>query len=148
MVQETSDHELIRNSIARYCLGIDFRDWDLFSKSFTDDVKFLYPEPVGTFEGAPAMAAKIQSMIGSMQTQHALNTQVIELTSERTAEATTYGRAIHFGTGEQEGRHVTAYGAYKDKLIKDSSVEGVWRIFERKVLFLGPFLGDQSLLAL
>lgn len=87
-------------------------------------------------------------MLGSLQTQHALSTQVIELTSERTAEATTYGRAVHFGTGQHEGNEVTAWGVYKDKLVKDASeVEG-WRIFEREISFIGPFKGDTSLLAM
>lgn len=147
MAAATSDHELIRNCIARYCIGIDLRDWDAFTHTFLENVKAHFPEPVGTIEGISALKAKVQSMIGTLQTQHALSTQLIELTGETTAEATTYGRAVHFGVGEDEGKKATAWGIYQDKLVKavfDGREE--WRISERKAIFLAPFQGDLSLI--
>ncbi|KAH7177037.1 hypothetical protein EDB81DRAFT_752349 [Dactylonectria macrodidyma] len=72
-------------------------------------------------------------MVGALETQHALSTQLIELTGETTADATTYGRAVHFGKGEDEGRSFTARGMYKDKLVKavyDGRED--WRITERR----------------
>ncbi|KAF4472299.1 small subunit of phenylpropionate dioxygenase [Fusarium albosuccineum] len=113
-------------------------------KAFTKDIKFVFLDPVGTFEGIPAIVEKIQATVGSLETQHALSTQIIELTGEKTAEATTYGTAVHFGTGQNEGKEVTAWGLYKDKLVKDASEGEGWRIFEREISFLGPFKGHAS----
>lgn len=143
-----SDHELIRNSIARYCIGLDLKDWDLFSKAFSGNIKAHFPEPVGLVEGIPAFRAKMQTMVASLQTQHALSTQLIEITGEKTAEATTYVRAINFGTGKNEGKQLTAWSMYQDKLVKDVfDGREDWRISERKVSFQGPFSGDVSLLS-
>lgn len=147
MAAATSDHELIRNCIARYSIGIDLRNWDTFDQAFLENVKGHFPEPIGTIEGITALRAKVQSMVGTLQTQHALSTQLIELTGETTAEATTYGRAVHFGVGEDQGKEVTAWGMYQDKLVKavfDGRED--WRISERKVIFMAPFQGDMSLI--
>lgn len=147
MVQATSDHELIRNCIARYCIGIDLRDWNIFSKAFLDNVKVHFPDPIGTIEGITALSGQVQNMVGSLQTQHALSTQLIEHTGEKTAQATTYGRAIHFGVGKDEGKCVTAWGMYQDDLVKDIfDGREDWRIAERKVIFQAPFSGDLSLI--
>ncbi|KAM0546950.1 hypothetical protein ACHAPJ_010610 [Fusarium lateritium] len=145
----TSDHELIRNCIARYSIAIDLGDWDLFSKVFSGTIKAHFPDPIGTFEGLPALREKIKTMVGALETQHALSTQLIELTGETTAEATTYGRAVHFGTDKNEGRSFTARGVYKDKLVK-AIYDGLedWRITERRVIYQGPPSGDFSLLAM
>ncbi|KAF4342276.1 small subunit of phenylpropionate dioxygenase [Fusarium beomiforme] len=126
MAQATSDHELIRNCIARYCIGIDLRDWNTFSNAFLDNVK---------------------TWVGNLQTQHALTTQLIELTGDKTAQVTTYGKAIHFGVGKDEGKCVTAWGIYQDKLVKGIfNGQEDWRIAERKVTNQAPFSGDLSLI--
>ncbi|KAH6867253.1 hypothetical protein B0T10DRAFT_362287, partial [Thelonectria olida] len=113
-----SDHELIRNCIARYCIGIDLRDWDIFSNAFLDNAKVYFPEPVGAIEGIAALKATVQGMVGTLGTQHALSTQLIELTGEKTAEVTTYCRTVLFGVGKDEGKCVTGWGMYQDKLVK------------------------------
>ncbi|KAL2214735.1 hypothetical protein CC79DRAFT_1376362 [Sarocladium strictum] len=147
MTPIVSDHELIRNTIARYCLGIDFREWDLFAKAFTKDVKIIYPDPIGSLDGIPSTVAKVQAMLGSLQTQHALSTQVIELIDNKRAKATTYCTAFHFGNGEDEGRDVTGWGAYKDDLVKGAVAGEGWRIVRREILPIGPLKGDAALLA-
>lgn len=67
MVLATSDHKLIRNCIARYCIGIDLRDWDIFSNAFLDSAKAYFPEPVGAIEGITALKATVQGMVGTLK---------------------------------------------------------------------------------
>lgn len=37
------DYELIRNTIALYCIALDTKDFDLFNKIFLEDVVTVYP---------------------------------------------------------------------------------------------------------
>ncbi|KAJ5588199.1 SnoaL-like domain-containing protein [Penicillium hordei] len=148
MVATTTDHELIRNCISRYCIGVDLRDWEIFSRAFTNNVKVSFPAPAESTEGIAALTSSVQGMVGILQTQHALSTQVIELTGERTAEATTYVSAVLSGVGKNEGKFVTSWGMYQDKLVKDL-FEGRedWRIAERIASSWLPLTGDLSLLS-
>ncbi|KAM5354584.1 hypothetical protein ACJ41O_001231 [Fusarium nematophilum] len=148
MVPATSDHELIRNCIARYCIGVDLKQWDTFSSAFIDNAKATFPGPIGAIEGIVALNSTVQGMVSNLQTQHALSTQLIELTGDKKANATTYATADLFGVGKNEGKHVTNRGIYQDKLVK-VIVDGRedWRIAERKAIPHGPLIGDLSLLA-
>ncbi|KAH9204894.1 SnoaL-like domain-containing protein [Leptodontidium sp. 2 PMI_412] len=147
MASAVSDHELVRNCIARYCIGVDLNDWEIFSSAFLDSGKATFPEPIGTVERIIALKATVQGMVANLQTQHALSTQVIEFTGERTADATTYATADLFGVGKNEGKHATNRGIYQDKLVK-VIIDGRedWRIAERKAIPQWPLSGDLSLL--
>ncbi|KAH7317175.1 SnoaL-like domain-containing protein [Stachybotrys elegans] len=148
MIPATSDHELIRNCIARYCIGVDLKDWEIFSKAFSDDAKATFPGPGGTIQGITALKTTVQAMVESFQTQHALTTQLIELTGETTANATTYCRTDIFGVDEDQSKNVTSWGMYQDKLVK-GTYDGRedWRIAERNAISTAPLKGDLSLLS-
>ncbi|KAL5599242.1 hypothetical protein ACKRZS_013872 [Fusarium odoratissimum] len=148
MAPATSDHELIRNCIARYCIGVDLKDWNTFSNAFLDNAKVDFPGPGGPVEGVTAITTTAQSMVGNFQTQHTLTTQLIEITGEKTANATTYCTADVFGVGEDEGKRVTNWGLYQDKLVKgifDGRED--WKIAERIATLAAPLCGDLSLLS-
>ncbi|KAL9941226.1 hypothetical protein D7B24_004550 [Verticillium nonalfalfae] len=147
MAPTTSDHDFIRSCIARYCIGVDLRDWTTFSSAFTDTAKVTFPGSGGTIEGIDALKMAVQGMVGNLQTLHALSTQIIEITGEGTAEATTYSRADIFGVGEDKGKLVTNWGIYRDKLVRgifDGRED--WRIAERNSVVAAPPHGDLSLL--
>ncbi|KAH6696847.1 hypothetical protein F5X68DRAFT_238134 [Plectosphaerella plurivora] len=148
MVSHASDHELIRNCIARYCVGVDLGDWDLFSSAFHEDVSVKFPAPTGLIHGIGAVLPAVQAMVTKFNTQHTLGTQIIELTGEETAKATTYVTTVIFGQGEQNGKHATNRGVYRDQLVK-ISVEGRvdWRITERVAVGQWPLTGDTSIFA-
>lgn len=148
MAPATSDHELIRNCIARYCIGVDLKDWNTFSKAFLDNAKVDFPGPGGPVEGVTAIAETAKGMVEDFQTQHALTTQLIEITGENTANATTYCTADVFGVGENEGKRVTNWGLYQDKLVKgDFDGREDWKIAERIATVAAPLSGDLSLLS-
>ncbi|KAI9164182.1 hypothetical protein HJFPF1_05822 [Paramyrothecium foliicola] len=149
MAPVTSDHELIRNCIARYCVGVDAKDWDIFSSAFLPNVKATMPGLDDNIEGITALKATVQGMVGSFQTHHALTTQMIQLTGENTASATTYCRTDVFGMGKDEGKTLTNWGMYQDKLVK-SSCDGRedWKIAERTATFTAPLRGDLGLIGM
>lgn len=139
----SSDHELIRNAIALNCVAFDTKNWSLVDQCFTEDCVVNYPEPLGLTTGTTMYKERLQKAIGHLQTQHALTTQIIELTSDTTATAMTYCRAIHF----HDGKHFFAEARYDDTLVK-SFFEGKerWLIKERKVTTMGIPRGDWALL--
>lgn len=139
----TSDHELIRNSIALCAIAYDSKDWQLLKHQCTEACVFDYPDPLGRAEGPKDIAEKVKMAISHLQTHHALTTQFIELTSDATAIATSYVRAMHF-LGE---RYFFADGRYHDKLVKEEcDGKKVWKVKERKVVFMGVPQGESSLL--
>ncbi|KAI9923908.1 hypothetical protein ASPWEDRAFT_436824 [Aspergillus wentii DTO 134E9] len=142
----TSDHELIRNAIAYFPIAVDKGNYELLSKAFTTDAVIKYPEPIGTLTGLVEIIQRTKAFLTNMKTHHALTTQAIELTSENTATATTYCMAGHFGTGDYEGKQLTGWADFNDKLVKgEFDGEQGWRIVERVVDFHVPHTGDRSL---
>ncbi|GJC87703.1 hypothetical protein ColLi_10541 [Colletotrichum liriopes] len=139
----TPDHELIRNTLARYAIGVDLKDWDLFSKAFLDNAIVTFPEPIGALDGIIAIKATISAMVEPFQSQHSLSTQLIEITGAETAEAITYVTNVLSGTGNNEGKSATSSGYYQDKLVK-VIVDGRedWKISERKAFNRGAITGD------
>ncbi|KZL79302.1 small subunit of phenylpropionate dioxygenase protein [Colletotrichum incanum] len=139
----TSDHELIRNTIARYAIGVDHKDWDTFSKAFLENAIIIFPEPIGTLNGITTIKATISAMVEPFQSQHCLSTQLIEITGGKTAEAITYVTNVLSGTGNDEGKSATSLGYYQDKLVKvivDDRED--WKISERKAFNRGVITGD------
>ncbi|CAI7584408.1 unnamed protein product [Penicillium crustosum] len=114
----TVDYELIRNAIAQYSLAIDRKEYQQLAKGFTTDVVMKFPEPIGALNGLPTVISAIESALENLTTHHALTTQTVELTDEKTALATTYCMAMHFDTKSQGKRSVTGWGSYDDKLVK------------------------------
>ncbi|KAM0332492.1 hypothetical protein ACHAQA_002774 [Verticillium albo-atrum] len=148
MSQKTTDHDLIRNCIAKYCLGIDLRNWNLFSEAFVDDVKAYYPEPTGAIEGIAAFKASVESTLGSLPVYHGISTQLIELTGDKTAKATTYCRTDIFGEGDNKGKIATNWSTFEQKLVKGPSAQGRedWKIAEHTVVEKA-MAGDLSIFA-
>ncbi|KGO44369.1 hypothetical protein PEXP_000600 [Penicillium expansum] len=143
------DYELIRNAIAQYSLAIDRKEYQNLAKGFTTDVVMRFPEPIGVLNGLPTVISAIERALENLTTHHALTTQTVKLTDEKTALATTYCMAMHFEIESQGERSVTGWGSYDDKLVKgiyDGKED--WRIVERTVYFHVPHTGDTSLLGL
>lgn len=138
-----SDHDSIRNIIALNCIAFDTNDWSLLQRVVSEDCVVYYPEPIGVTRGVAAYIERLQKAINHLDTSHCISTQYIHLTSDTTAEATSYVRALHY-LGE---RYYFADGKYEDKLVK-LSIDGkpVWRIKERKAIRTGAPIGDRSIL--
>jgi len=145
------DYFAIRNTISRYCIALDSKDFDLLHHVFAADVDAVYPFG-GQVKGAQKIADAIQKRLSPVTTQHALTTQHIEIDEDgKNAKATTYFTGIHFGTGKWEGKEVTAWGKYVDTLTLSEGkgglpgASGLWLISRREVSFTKR-LGEEGVM--
>lgn len=149
----TSDHELIRNVIARCVVAIDRGQFDELDKVFTEDApinfKFV-PQGGGERRGVQAIKELIQSGVAKTSSNHALTTQTIELTSPTTAKALSYVTVIHVGNRDHRfpGEVLYSWGYYEDRLIK-GTFDGRedWRVSERIVDTNIPNMGKLDLMS-
>jgi hypothetical protein len=126
----------IQHTIAQYPLSIDSKNFTRLSTVFTDDVFANYSIAAGIFNNLSEIQDGLSAALRNLTTQHSLTTQSINVLSEGHAEATTYVIATHFGipSTSDEGLLVTVYASFKDKLrVTD---DGVWKIFNRLVIFM------------
>lgn len=135
------DHEHIREVLNDYARGCDQRDWALFEKVFTADVVFNYGGEYSA-QGCNKLVKLIRnSLDGCGPTQHLLGNFSIAVNGD-TATCGCYVRAFHVGLGVKQGQVYEALGEYRDTLVKK---EGVWRICERKFMFISE-LGSRNVL--
>ncbi|KAI0008747.1 hypothetical protein F4779DRAFT_419236 [Xylariaceae sp. FL0662B] len=140
----------IRNTISRYCVALDTKNFDLLKQVFTADVEGVYP--FGEMKGVQVVAGTIQKRLATVTTQHALTTQTISVEADgRNASAETYFTGVHFGKGKWEGKEVTAWGRYLDTLVLvdgDADIPGAtgrWLISRREVRFTKR-LGEEGVM--
>ena len=139
-----SDTDKIRNTISNYAIALDDKNWALLEEVFTTDCEICYPQPLGTLRGLQTTKDTLSHTIGHLSTQHALSTQVINVTDKGTATATTYITASHF----LDDRSFVSMGKLCDTLvnISDDLNNAQWRISTREVGLQGVPQGDWSLL--
>ncbi|WPG99314.1 Hypothetical protein R9X50_00212700 [Acrodontium crateriforme] len=148
------DYFAIQNTLARYCIALDTKDFTLFDQIFTPDVDAIYPFR-SAMKGAQELAAAIEQRhhrLTHITSQHALTTQMIEIDAGGTkASAVTYFTGIHFGKGTWQGKEVTAWGKYVDSLVLVEGegalpgARGRWLICRRETVFMGR-LGEEGVM--
>ncbi|KAF4764464.1 hypothetical protein HAV15_001748 [Penicillium sp. str.  len=134
METTTSDHELIRNTIANVAVAFDTN---------TRLRGGLYGVgSLGVMSGIDTVIEKLQNTIGHVTTFHGLSTQVIQLMGKDTAEATTYCSASHY-VGDKS---FFAEAKYFDKLVKVTEGSTTkWLINDRLTTMMGVPRGDVSI---
>lgn len=126
-LQRLVDHRAIGDVLARYCRGIDRRDFDLVRSCYHPDAT----DDHGTFKGTveeflawvPGQLERFES------TMHFTGTQLIEIDGDR-AHAETYTVAYH-RLKEAPARDSIAGLRYVDLLERRN---GEWRLVERTVV--------------
>jgi hypothetical protein len=151
MANQVSDHEMIRNTLARYAIVVDDQDWEGMHRVFTEDARihFTFLGAAGEMPGIPYLIRFIKTAAQDTVSQHAMSTQSIELTGTANAEATTYMTVIHVGgeNHKQKGEMFCSWGKLVDKLTKgifDGKED--WRITERIVYERLPNRGNLNLI--
>jgi len=112
---------------------------------------YIEPPPID-FLWVPSLAP--------VTTQHGYTTQRIDIHANDTADSTTYYVANHFGRGAFAGQVLYAYGKYVDRLVRvhhrptkgmpassfssSSSALPQWRVQNRTLVYMGPFIGNLS----
>ncbi|TGO18337.1 hypothetical protein BTUL_0010g00060 [Botrytis tulipae] len=138
----TSDHEIIRNTIASVAISFDMNTFEELRNSFTEDCVADYTGSLGLMNGIDTVIQQLQKTIGHVSTFHSLSTQVIRLTGNNTAEATTYVSASHFA----DDKSFFAKARYLDKLTKLTEGGTVkWLIDYRLTTMMGVPRGDVSI---
>ena len=103
----SGDYIAIRQTLNRYALALDSKDFGALDLVFTVDVVADYGRGVGVLNGLQAVETGLMASLAPVTTQHALTTQVIDLAADGgTANSTTYYTASHFGKGAYQGQVV------------------------------------------
>jgi hypothetical protein len=170
---DSLDHLAVKNVLSRYCEALDLKEFELLKSVFTPEVVADYPfnsdlrgvEAISNaiqnrYFSSPFLAISYRTLLmlrslGPVRTHHSLTTQTITFHQDgKGATAATHFVGVHFGQGPHEGKMVSAYGRYLDKLVllpTEGDVEGVpgasgiWRITKRKVTFTQR-IGDEMIM--
>jgi hypothetical protein len=134
------DRFAIIETLDRYAIALDSRDWALLDHVFTPDASGDFGEwQHADREGIRAM---IVSMLGGCgPTQHMLGVYRIEITGN-TATSVCSIRAHHVGRGAEAKLEYECFGEYRDRLVR--TPEG-WRIRHR-AMRLTHETGDRRVL--
>lgn len=125
-----TDERSIEDTLIRYTLGCDRRDWELFGQVFVPDVSFCY-DGEHWLQGRDKLVRMIRHFLEHCgPSQHLLGNTRISITGDE-AETACYVRAAHAGRGDRSAQVYEVWGEYCDKLVR--TAEG-WRIRERRLL--------------
>jgi hypothetical protein len=120
------DRFAVIETLDRYAVALDTRDWSLLDRVFT-------PDAVGDFGeyrcgSRDEIRKMIQGMLGGCgPTQHLLGVYRIEISGDEAA-STCAIRAHHVGRGDEASLAYECFGEYRDRLVR--TPEG-WRIRHR-----------------
>lgn len=80
LIRELADRAAISDTVIRYCLSVDRRDWAMFTRCFTDPVLTDYQDgsPTGTLPRDALVAVVSEALDGFSLTQHLSTNHVIE----------------------------------------------------------------------
>ena len=120
------DRFAVIETLDRYAVALDTRDWSLLDRVFTPDATADY----GDYRCASRDKIRklVQSMLGGCgPTQHLLGVYRIEIAGDE-AKSTCSIRAHHVGLGAEAELQYECFGEYRDELVR--TPEG-WRIRQR-----------------
>ena len=136
-VEDLLEIEAIRCLKARYCLGVDSKDWPLFRSCFAEDAQLGGGLPVAgggepRFVGPDEWVAGVAATVGTVKTLHTVNAAIIEITGPSSA------RGLWQYTQRGWGR---TGGYYSETYTKS---DGSWRIASMRItpIFANP--GEDS----
>ena len=120
------DRFAVIETLDRYAVALDARDWALLDRVFTADATADYGDYRCT--GRAQIRKLVERMLGGCgPTQHMLGVYRIELSGDE-ASSTCAIRAHHVGRGDQAQLVYECFGEYSDRLVRTS--DG-WRIRHR-----------------
>ena len=123
------DIEAIKQVMARYCRGVDTKDWTLLRTTVTDD--FFVDTGArarGATDGADAFIARVKG--NPDVTVHRPLLPEVELTSPSTADAIW---AVHLVSRAADGRTTDGFGHYHQTYTK---VDGAWRLASLRLAWI------------
>jgi hypothetical protein len=120
------DRFAVIETLDRYAVALDTRDWELLDGVFTPEAAADFGDYRCT--GRDEIRKLIQNMLGGCgPTQHMLGVYRIEISGDE-ATSTCSIRAHHVGLGAEAQLQYECFGEYRDRLVR--MPEG-WRIRHR-----------------
>lgn len=117
----------IHDVLARYCVALDTRDWDMLKEVFTETAVCDYGKH-GQPSGMTAIVDRLRTALQPFDvTQHLIGTSLVTATPAG-AHGRTYLVAQHTRRGAPDGENYTIAGTYLDELVR---TPGGWRITHR-----------------
>jgi hypothetical protein len=120
-LREMVDREAIVQTLRRYALGVDLRDWDLFRSVFTDQLEVDF----SSFSGNPPYAvaaddwvAGVRRLSGLQATQHLVVPYTITFHGPDEAECIAYVCAQHFLPNDRGDNWFWVGGYYTDTAVR------------------------------
>ena len=123
----------IRNKLSLYSIAVDRRSWGLLADIFTQDVVADYGPPFGPLAGIPGLTEFLINNTKGTVTQHSMTSTVVDFSSRRSPNTTTYLQATYIGQGVYNQTTLTFYGQYEDEWMK---VGKEWLSKSRKLTLL------------
>jgi hypothetical protein len=127
-VRRLEDRALISETIIKYALGVDRRDWEMFSECFTDPVHADFASrPAADYARDDLVRSVSQALDGFTVTQHISPNHVIEFdqTDPDRAVCYSYMYAQHLLEGSPNGEFYLLRGSYDNHMRR--TPDG-WRI--------------------
>lgn len=128
----TDDFVAICQVKARYCHTLDTRDWEGFSRLFTEDFELNVPQ-VETIRGRENAMAFIQKALENARTAHQIHMPEMDINGE---EANVIWAMQDRNTWDPPKNGVSTqrgFGQYHERYVK---VDGVWKIAAQKLVYL------------
>ncbi len=120
--------------MSHYPLAVDGKNFQALSLVFASDAVANYSAPLNVLTRLSIIEAVPPASLAAVTTQHALNTQIIDILSPTAAFSVTYYTPTHFGVGIYYGETVTAYGQYQDVWTRQPGLS--WRISHRNLVYI------------
>ena len=137
----------IRRTLSLYPFAVDGRNFDVFDRIFTTDVRTNYSVPINEVVGLTKVKTTIAAGLDSFAaTHHSYGTQYIIGCGKDTAISITYYTASHYfkpsQPGEIENSTAVLYatGRYEDTWHRQQ--DGSWKIANRNLVYQGPLISD------
>lgn len=117
------------DTVVRYAVALDRRDWALLDDVFADDAVAHYR--TGTCHGRAEIVAMVRRHLGGCgPSQHLLGNHQVVVDGD-SASSSCAARVLHLGAGSRaELVPFEVFGTYRDSLAKTAAG---WRIRERSV---------------
>jgi len=121
MAGTAADKQAIIETVYRYALGLDTRDWELYRSLFTERI-FVdfssYSGQPGERVGADEWVARLQPLFsGLAATQHSMTNPLVSF-DDRGAECRMYMQAEHIHDPGDPDSWYTIGGFYTDHLVR------------------------------
>src|SRR5260221_14369666 len=131
-VRRLEDRALISETVTKYALAVDRRDWEMFAGCFTDPVHADYSEnglPAADFARDELVAMVRDAVSGYTATQHLSPNHVIEFDDHDPDRAicTSYMYAQHHLDANGSSEFLLLRGSYTNHMIRADDGWGIER---------------------